>query len=71
MLLGRIFDFLGGYLVVSTRYLVVTTSYCSLLGGYCFLLAVTARFRSLLLISTFRMNVKKHCLPIFGSNLWV
>ena len=30
MLLGRNFDFLGGYLVVTTRYLVVTGGYCSL-----------------------------------------
>ena len=30
VLLGRNFDFLGGYLVVSARYLVVTAGYCSL-----------------------------------------
>ena len=31
LLLGRNFDFLGGYLVVTARCLMVTTSYCSLL----------------------------------------
>ena len=43
MLLGRNFDFLGGYLVVTARYLEVTTGYCSLPGGYCSLIVVTAR----------------------------
>ena len=42
VLLGRNFDFLGGYFVVTTCYLVVTAGYCSLLGGYCSLLVVTA-----------------------------
>ena len=35
VLLGRNFDFFGGYLVVTARYLVVT-------GGFCLLLVVTA-----------------------------
>ena len=30
VLLGRDFDFLAGYLVITARYLVVTTGYCSL-----------------------------------------
>ena len=59
MLLGRKFDFLGGYLVVTARYLVVTARYCSLPGGYCSLLVVTARYRCLLLVPTFRMNEMK------------
>ena len=42
VLLGRNFDFLGGYFVVTTCYLEVTAGYCSLLGGYCSLLVVTA-----------------------------
>ena len=33
VLLGRNFDFLGGYLVVTTSNLVVTGGYCSLPGG--------------------------------------
>ena len=49
VLLGRNFDFLSGYLVVTARYLVVTVGYCSLL-------VVTARYRSLLLVPTFSMN---------------
>ena len=47
MLLGRNFDFFGGYLVVTARYLVVTACY----------LLVTARYRSLLFAPTFSMNV--------------
>ena len=47
MLLGRNFDFLDGYLVVTARYLVVTACY----------LLVTARYRSLLLAPNFSMNV--------------
>ena len=35
VLLGRNFDFLGGYLVVTARYLMVATGYCSLSGVYC------------------------------------
>ena len=49
VLLGRNFDFLGGYLVITARYLVVT-------GGYCSLLAVIAHYRLLLLVPNFRMN---------------
>ena len=56
MLLGRNFDFLGGYLVVTAHYLVVTTGYCSLPGAYCSLLVVTARYHLLLLVPTFSMN---------------
>ena len=34
VLLGRNFDFLGGYLVATARYLIVATGKCySLLGG--------------------------------------
>ena len=36
VLLGRNFDLLGGYLVVTAHYLVVT-------GGYCLLPFITAR----------------------------
>ena len=35
VLLGRNFDFLGGYLVVTAYCLVVTVGYCSLPGDYC------------------------------------
>ena len=35
VLLGRNFDFLGCYLVVSAPYVVITACYCSLPGGYC------------------------------------
>ena len=56
MLIGRNFDFLGAYLVVTARYIVVTTRYCSLLGGYCSLLVVTASYRLLLLVPTFSIN---------------
>ena len=59
MLLGRKFDFLGGYFVVTARYLVVTAGYWSLPGGYCSLLVVTARYRCLLLVPTFRMKEMK------------
>ena len=31
VLLGRNFDFLGGYFVVTARYLMVTTGYCLLM----------------------------------------
>ena len=50
VLLGRKFDFLGGYLVITVRYLVVTPRYCSLLCGYSWLLLVTARYCSLPLL---------------------
>ena len=49
VLLGRNFDFLGSFLVVTARYLMVT-------GGYCSLLVVTARCRSLLLVPTLIIN---------------
>ena len=42
--LGRNFDFLGGYLVVTARSLVVTGGYYLLPGGYWWLLIVTARY---------------------------
>ena len=48
VLLGRNFDFLGGYLVVTARYLMVTARYLMVTGGYC----------SLLLVPTFSMNGK-------------
>ena len=57
VLLSRNFDFLGGCLVVTARYLVVTTCYCSLPGCYCSLLVVTDRYRLLLLVPTFIINV--------------
>ena len=57
VLLGRNFDFFGGYLVVTTRYLVVTARYQAVTGGCCSLLVVTARYRSLLLVPNFSMNV--------------
>ena len=53
VLLGRNFDFLGGYLVVTARYLImVTTGYtrgfCSLPSGYCsFPLLVWAAYLTL------------------------
>ena len=59
VLLGRSFDYFGGYLVTA-RYLVITARYCSLLGSYCSLLTVTARYRSLLLAPTFSMNARIH-----------
>ena len=59
VLLGRTFDFLGGYKVVNARYLMVSVSYCTLLGGYCSFLVVIARYRSLLLVPTFSMNVTR------------
>ena len=59
MLLGRDSDFRVGYLVTA-RYLVVIASYCSILGGYCPLLAVTARYRSSLLVPTFSMNPEEY-----------
>ena len=54
--LGRNFEFLGGYLVVTARYLMVTTRYCSLLGGYCWLLLVIGGYSSFSLVPTFSMN---------------
>ena len=61
MLLDGNFDFLGGYLVV-------TTEYCSLPDGYCSLLVVTARYRSLLLVPIFTMidDFSKFCFK-FGK----
>ena len=47
VLLGRNFDFLGGYLMVTACYLVITAGYCSLLGGYWWLLLVTAHYCSI------------------------
>ena len=44
VLLGRNFDFLGGYLVVTPCYLVVTVRYLVVTGDYCSLPLVTARF---------------------------
>ena len=55
------------FLVVISRYLVVTARYRSLLGGYCSL--VTARYRSLLLVPTFRMNEYNHLNDIKVSNV--
>ena len=53
VLLGRNFDFLGSYFVVTARYIVVTTGYCSLPVVYCSLLVVIARNSSLLLAPIF------------------
>ena len=53
VLLGRNFNFLGGYLVATAHYLSVTT-------GQCLLLVVAAGYRSLLLVHTFSMNETKH-----------
>ena len=47
LLLGRNFDFLGGYLVANACYLVATASLCSLPGGYWWLLLVTGGYYSL------------------------
>ena len=44
VLLGRNYDFLGGYLVITARY-------CSLLGGYWWLLLVTGGYCSLPLVT--------------------
>ena len=70
VLLGRNFDFLGGYLVVIALYLIVTGGYWWLLlvtAGYCWLLFVTARYCSFpllvwtkihsLTLNVFRLNV--------------
>ena len=75
VLLGRNFDFFGGYLVIIARYLVVTAGYCSLSGSYCSLLVVTGgyrsllvvtdRYRSLLLVPTFSVNGKRRILKKF------
>ena len=35
VLLGRNFDFVGGYFVVAAHYIMVTIGYFSLPGGYC------------------------------------
>ena len=67
VLLGRNFDFLGGYLVVPARYLMVTASYYSLPSGYCSLLVVTARYRSLLLVRTFNMIISS-CKSLSSSS---
>ena len=56
VLLGRNFDFLGGYLVVTARYLVLTARYLVVTGGYCSLSLVTARYPLLPLVPTFSMN---------------
>ena len=44
VLLGRNFDLLEGYLVVTARYLVVTAAYCLLLDGYWWLLLLTGSY---------------------------
>ena len=51
-------DVIWIFFLVAARYLMVTACYCSLLGGYCSLPVVTARYRSLLLVPTFSMNVQ-------------
>ena len=56
MLLGRNFDFLAGYLVLTARYLVVTVGYCLLPGGYWWLLLVTGGYCSLPLVTA-----RSHC----------
>ena len=51
VLLGRNFDFLVGYLVVTAPYLVVTAGYCLLPGVYWWLLLLTGGYCSLLLVT--------------------
>ena len=51
VLLGRNFDFRGGYLVVLARYLVVTTGYCTLPGGEWWSLLVSGGYCSLPLVN--------------------
>ena len=46
VLLGRNFDYFGGYLVDTARYLVFTAHYLVVTGGYCSLPLVTARYYS-------------------------
>ena len=53
VLLGRDFDFLGGYLVDTASYL----GCCSLLGGYWWLLLVTARYCSFPLLGWTELNI--------------
>ena len=69
LLLGRNFDFLGGYLVVTARYLMVTTGYCSLSGGYYSLQVITARYRSLLFVPIFSMDVFCYINPVKRCNI--
>ena len=57
VLLGCNFDFLGSYLEVTARYLMVTGRYCSLPGA-------TVHYHSLMLVSTFSMNILLLILPI-------
>ena len=56
VLLGRNFDYFGGYLVVTASYLMVTARYLVVTSGYCLLMVVTVRYQSLLLVPTFIMN---------------
>ena len=56
VLLGRNFDYFGGYLVVTASYLMVTARYLVVTSGYCLLMVVTVRYQSLLLVPTFSMN---------------
>ena len=58
VLLGRNFDFLPGYLVVTACYQVVTARYLVVTDSYCSFLVVTARYRSLLFVSTFSKNAR-------------
>ena len=60
--LAVIFHYLGGYLVVTACYLMVTTGYCSLL-------VVTVRYRSLLIVPTFSMNVSSNISRMFYMKL--
>ena len=69
VLLGLNFDFLGGYLVVTARYLLVTTGYCSLSGGYYSLQVITARYRSLLFVPIFSMDVFCYINPVKKCNI--
>ena len=85
ILLGRNFDFLGGYLVVTAHYLVVTarylvvtggysslsSGYCSLLDGYCSLLVVTARYCSFPLLVWTRKHAGFYVAHITYSKMLV
>ena len=56
MLLGRNFDFHGGYLILTDSYLIVTSCYRSLLVGYCSLLLVVGGYCFWRLLVTISVN---------------
>ena len=70
VLLGLNFDFLGGYFSLpSGNCSLPLFTWWLLLVGYCSLPLVTARYRSLLLVPTFRMNEYNHLNDIKVSNV--